>query len=518
MTAAASFVCVFRCSRRIDSGTSVFASRCLSLGCSPPQQRVSQSLLSTLRNTSEIFVSPWDRIPVDIEEKVVKFSRKEPTPASLQMLMQTGLGRGALGQPNETYKNNNNIQNKRDFVHWGRFGQRLTGERILIQMANYLRQELPVRLSHRILDLDQVPFMRDMEAVQTVKGIYITSFCEITEFQSQIINMEDEHRFADLLTNLYQKHASVLVQMATGAYQLREVQQQQLQRMQPRYSPILSRPTYLGRRTNDRPIKVATESLCEADEVAFERMEGCHRFLDRFYMSRIGIRFLAGQYLSLRQQAMDRNHLPYSSSSSCSPESGLYIGIICQQTSPYECVRQATNDASLMCRRTYGRCPMVDIRGRTDLTFPYIPAYLHYILLELIKNAMRATMDRHLHSSAIPPIEVVIADGTNNEDVVIKIQDEGGGIPRSQVDKIWSYLFTTADKKVQQNMIGKSSGNRKDHSNESPLAGLGYGLPISRSYCRYFGGDLDLISMEGYGTDAFVHLKRLGDSKEPVPV
>jgi pyruvate dehydrogenase kinase 2/3/4 len=57
-----------------------------------------------------------------------------------------------------------------------------------------------------------------------------------------------------------------------------------------------------------------------------------------------------------------------------------------------------------------------------------------------------------------------------------------------------------------------------DHSNQSPIAGLGYGLPISRSYCRYFGGDLDLISMEGYGTDAFVHLKRLGDSKEPVPV
>jgi hypothetical protein len=26
-----------------------------------------------------------------------------------------------------------------------------------------------------------------------------------------------------------------------------------------------------------------------------------------------------------------------------------------------------------------------------------------------------------------------------------------------------------------------------DHGIDSPLAGLGYGLPISRSYCRYFG-------------------------------
>lgn len=30
------------------------------------------------------------------------------------------------------------------------------------------------------------------------------------------------------------------------------------------------------------------------------------------------------------------------------------------------------------------------------------------------------------------------------------------------------------------------------------LAGYGYGLPISRLYARYFGGDLQIISMEGW--------------------
>ena len=56
-----------------------------------------------------------------------------------------------------------------------------------------------------------------------------------------------------------------------------------------------------------------------------------------------------------------------------------------------------------------------------------------------------------------------------------------------------------------------------DFDTASPLAGLGYGLPISRAYARYFGGDLSIMSMEGYGTDAFVHLSRLGNHDEPLP-
>jgi pyruvate dehydrogenase kinase 2/3/4 len=165
-----------------------------------------------------------------------------------------------------------------------------------------------------------------------------------------------------------------------------------------------------------------------------------------------------------------------------------------------------------MCTRTHGDAPEVEMRGRLDLTLPQIPDHIQYILLELLKNSMRATVEFHGVDNPMPPIKVIIADGEDNEDVVIKVSDEGGGIARSNMKKIWSYLFTTADKSALENFVSTSATEdfeNKDFNTASPLAGLGYGLPISRCYARHFGGDLTLMSMEGYGTDGYVYLSRI---------
>ena len=104
----------------------------------------------------------------------------------------------------------------------------------------------------------------------------------------------------------------------------------------------------------------------------------------------------------------------------------------------------------------------------------------------------------------------------DNEDVVIKVSDEGGGIKRSNMNRIWSYLFTTADPTVLQRMLGTGGDDVRDFDTASPLAGLGYGLPISRNYARYFGGELTIMSMEGFGTDSYIYLPRLGDRSSMV--
>ncbi|CAI7925462.1 unnamed protein product [Closterium sp. NIES-53] len=181
--------------------------------------------------------------------------------------------------------------------------------------------------------------------------------------------------------------------------------------------------------------------------------------------------------------------------------------LICTKVSPVDVARNAVEDARSACMRTYGSAPEVEIYGDPDFTFAYVPTHLHQMVFELCKNSLRAVQERFADADTDPPpIRVVVADGI--EDVTIKISDEGGGIPRSGLPRIWTYLYSTARSPA-------AGGALQD--TPSIMAGYGYGLPISRLYARYFGGDLQVVSMEGYGTDVYLHLNRLANVQEPLP-
>lgn len=85
--------------------------------------------------------------------------------------------------------------------------------------------------------------------------------------------------------------------------------------------------------------------------------------------------------------------------------------------------------------------------------------------------------------------------------------DVGGGIPRSLSDVVFNYMYSTAPK---PSVSGFTT---------APLAGYGYGLPLSRLYARYLHGDLLICSYEGFGTDAIIYLKVLSEeANELLPV
>jgi len=96
--------------------------------------------------------------------------------------------------------------------------------------------------------------------------------------------------------------------------------------------------------------------MLKQDIITFSQHTEIQSCLEKFYMSRIGIRMLIGQYLALR-----------------SPERQPgFIGLISTAASPYRIALDVVEDASFMCRRTHGDAPEVIIHGRSDLTFSYV--------------------------------------------------------------------------------------------------------------------------------------------------
>jgi pyruvate dehydrogenase kinase 2/3/4 len=86
-----------------------------------------------------------------------------------------------------------------------------------------------------------------------------------------------------------------------------------------------------------------------------------------------------------------------------------------------------------------------------------------------------------------------------------------GGIPTEIQEKIWKYGFTTV---LHDQEAGYGLGDLDRNIKLSPIAGLGFGLPLSRLHAKHFGGDLKLIVLEGFGTDAHLRLDRSGSALE----
>ncbi|XP_042327956.1 pyruvate dehydrogenase kinase, isozyme 2 isoform X3 [Sceloporus undulatus] len=199
-------------------------------------------------------------------------------------------------------------------------------------------------------------------------------------------------------------------------------------------------------------------------------------FLDRFYLSRISIRMLLNQH-----NAYDMAKLLCDKYYMASPDLEI----------------QEVN-------ATGTRPPWLTNQPDQSIHMVYVPSHLYHMLFELFKNAMRATVESHESSPTLPPIKVMVALG--HEDLSIRMSDRGGGVPLRKIERLFSYMYSTAPKPE----LGTGG---------TPLAGFGYGLPISRLYAKYFQGDLQLFSMEGFGTDAVVYLKALStDSVERLPV
>ncbi|KAH9442682.1 hypothetical protein MJO28_004888 [Puccinia striiformis f. sp. tritici] len=246
-------------------------------------------------------------------------------------------------------------------------------------------------------------------------------------------------------------------------------------------------------------------------------------FLNRAIQSRISIRLIAEQHLSLSKT----DH----QSSNSGPSTR--VGIVDKKVKLEKTLEGVLEFSQELCEGTYGIAPEWKLLGEVDAEVCFVEMHLQYVLIEVIKNAMRATVEHHREvtkssNPSLPPIEVTISVdrpgssvGLHDSDhslspnaelsqmlLCIRIRDHGGGIDPQNLPHVFSYAFSTvgSEEKSGQDLTNNqtdfdriSYGQESLKSSLGRIAGLGFGLPMARLYCRYFGGNLELVNIHGVG-------------------
>lgn len=126
-----------------------------------------------------------------------------------------------------------------------------------VHSAQWLHNELPIRLAHRVRELSQLPYgLAEMPSVVDVREMYEQSFTQLREAPCPR-DVVEETAFSELLGTVRKRHDAVVRLIAKGVLELK---------------------THCGKSATDLEIR---------------------SFLDRFYMSRIGIWVLISHHLAL---------------------------------------------------------------------------------------------------------------------------------------------------------------------------------------------------------------------------
>ncbi|KAH3886542.1 3-methyl-2-oxobutanoate dehydrogenase [lipoamide] kinase, mitochondrial-like [Dreissena polymorpha] len=331
-----------------------------------------------------------------------------------------------------------------------------SSERHILGRAKYLQKELPVRIAHRIVAMQGLPYnVVNNQTIFKVLEMYITAFERLYKFKP-IKTIEDEQVFSVMLRDLLDQGREVVSLLAEGFSECRK---------------------YI----------LAEDTICQ--------------FLDRTLTSRLAIRILCEHHVALRQDKL--NH----------------VGIFKLNFSPAKLIRDKGELVRKICDDKFGMSPQVVVEGHIDSEFVYVAPPLDYILVELLKNALRATVEFHMEKGhdQLPPVRVTVS--VNNTDFIIRISDHGGGIPHKICKRIWEYNFSTETPQDRRPQTVSLFGGMMDPRgsggpSSTKMHGYGFGLPMSRAYAEFLGGSLTMETMQGLGTDVYLRLKRITEDDE----
>ncbi|KAJ7067732.1 atypical/PDHK/BCKDK protein kinase [Mycena belliarum] len=367
------------------------------------------------------------------------------------------------------------------------FGRPVTATSVL-SSVNYALAEIPRRLATRVRSLESLPFIVGTNPyVASTLDAYRDSF-QLLATYPPVTTLDENRHFAEQLEDLVERHVNDIPTMAKG---------------------FLESAKYMS------PTQISN-------------------FLDGAIRNRISVRLIAEQHIAI-SRALE---------AASQGEVGN-IGVVEMQCSPSRMIRMCESYVAELCSATLGTSPTVVIDGLPDATFAYVPVHLEYIVTEILKNSFRATVECHKASQRpLPPVRITLspppysAPGAKQSNFFsMRIRDEGGGVSPGNMARIFSYAFTTAKSGdadhdadggggpyAAQHVGGLANISGGDtnlfseitskglQTGMGTIAGLGYGLPMSRLYAAYFGGDLRLMSLDGWGSDVYLKLRCLDEA------
>ncbi|KAI8933293.1 hypothetical protein NX059_009920 [Plenodomus lindquistii] len=382
------------------------------------------------------------------------------------------------------------------------FGRTLTESRLL-DSANYCRLELPTRLAHRLRDIQTLPYV--VVANPHLAHVYESYLRAFERFRRvpDIRTLDDNDRYCKLLEETLTEHATVIPRLAIGVLEVK--------------------------------------GLIKPEET--------DKFMTTMLRSRISRRVIAEQHLALTETFNSPWHFPQAARP---PNDQEAVGEIFLKCNAKDIVQHCGSTMQELIKRAYGPhvdIPEIKVYGHLDATFPYILSHLEYIIGELLRNSIQAVIEhRKSNNAKLPPIEVLICE--TSQHVIIRISDQGGGIPNEVLPYLWSFSKGPRREKRMENLArvpkllgtlqelqvpgiesaaelqqrmdrpSKHGDSGMHHGSLSSLTGrapdnrLGIGLPMSRLYSEYWAGSLEVHSLEGYGVDAFLQISKLGNKNE----
>ncbi|TPX52192.1 hypothetical protein SeMB42_g01587 [Synchytrium endobioticum] len=324
------------------------------------------------------------------------------------------------------------------------------------------------------------------------------------------------------------------------------------------------------------------------------------RFMNEMLRSRIGRRVLAEQHITL-SAVYD----------GARPEQAGFIGIVDTNVN----AGRTVSKCAILARELFAEAfhivpPSIEIDGAVAATFTYVPDHVEYIMYEILKNAVRGTVEAlaprgiveaayarvmgessagshggrtqhhivpnrsaevgglegmrggtgtvvkgsagvqqeldgpsssrspldeddhdaslygHIHpgerqqqraqldtridlpcryASLNPPLPGIrVTIGASSTSLTFRISDQAGGIPKSLLSHVWSYTSASKSRLLNFNQVPQWAAKMGEKT--PTLLHLGLGLPMSRVYANYWGGDVTIQTMDGYGTDVYVKI------------